>query len=58
MDQLVTIGMRKMDGVQKHCDELGIDCVRESGEVDPTVWREEITEIAESREGTPPLGIK
>jgi hypothetical protein len=44
-DQLVSIGMRKLDAFQDHCDTLGIVCHPLALE-----WRKEITKIAESRE--------
>jgi hypothetical protein len=48
-DQLVSVGMRKIDAFQDHCDTLGVVCHPLALE-----WRKEITKIAESREWFPP----
>jgi hypothetical protein len=48
-DHLLNIGMRKMDGVEDHCDEFDIDCARADGSRQQVEWREEMTEIAQDR---------
>lgn len=48
-DQLVYVGMTKLDGNQDHCDTLNVECYPKA-----TERREKITKIAESREWVPP----
>lgn len=58
-DHLITIGMRKLDGIQEHCDQLGISCQATTNyQIEATNRREKITEIAEDTEGYPPLQIE
>ncbi|USN55742.1 MAG: hypothetical protein H6765_04025 [Candidatus Peribacteria bacterium] len=57
-DHLLSIGMRKMDGVEDHCDEMDIDCAWEDGSREHIDWREEITELAEDRLGHPSYEIE
>jgi len=48
-DHLVTVGMKKLDGVQETCDDLQIDCHEKA-----TERREWITQQAEHPEWAPP----
>lgn len=54
VDQLMYVGMKKLDGNQEHCDILGIDCQPEDYDVDPVEWRDTINEIAEDTKWYPP----
>lgn len=58
-DHLINIGMRKLDGIQEHCDALGISCTATTDyQLEATARREKITEIAEDTEWYPPLQIE
>lgn len=48
-----------MDGVEEHCNVLGISC-KVNGDIPDLALerREKITEIAENREGYPPIEIQ
>ena len=56
-DHLISIGMRKLDGVQEHCDTLSISCDMVDTSIRSKERREKITEIAENTEGYPPSVI-
>jgi hypothetical protein len=57
VDQLMFVGMKKLDWVRDDCNRLGIDCVTRSYEVDPVERRDTITEIAENTKWYPPSYI-
>ena len=51
-DHLVSVWMRKLDGIEDHCDAYQIDCQPDSYKVDPVARRDEISEIAQDVQGT------
>lgn len=53
-DHLITVGMRKFDGVQKNCDILGIDCQTADGKKQLVERRESVKELALETDGNPP----
>lgn len=57
IDHLITIGMRKFNGIQEHCDLLGIDCVTRDNAVLLKEWREESQKLAEETDGVPPSAL-
>lgn len=53
-DHIINIGMRKFNGIQEHCDTLGIDCTTRDGKVLFKERREESQKLAEETDGVPP----
>jgi hypothetical protein len=46
--------MRKFNGIQEHCDTLGIDCTTRDNKVLLKERREESQKLAEETDGVPP----
>lgn len=57
IDHLWNIGMRKLDGIEDHCDTLDISCVGEDGSRVALERREKIQEIAKDIDWHPPSEI-
>lgn len=57
-DQLLSIGMRKLDAKEGDCKSLWIDCTLQNGNTKALERRRKINEIMESTEGFPPSVIQ
>ncbi|MDP2669476.1 MAG: hypothetical protein Q8O99_00225 [bacterium] len=53
-DHLITVGMRKFDGVEENCDILGIDCTTADNQKQLVERRKAVKELALDTDGSPP----
>lgn len=57
IDHLRNIGMRKLDGIQEHCNTLSISCELVNGSTISTDRREKVVEMLEDTNGHPPAEL-
>lgn len=56
-DHLINVWMRKFDGIEEHCDILGIDCFTRDNAILVQERREKLRAIADETDGTAPARI-